>query len=194
MIQILNTSQINKNFKIERCFFGDVYEITRRRLIDERGFLERMYCLESFNEIFPNGINQINRTHTKKSGTVRGLHYQLPPSSEYKIVNCIRGEVYDVVLDLREMSNTFGQWQSVKLSADKNNFLVIPAGMAHGFQTLTDNVEIIYFHDAAYNSKLERGVNFFDPKLGIRFPLSVKSISERDQAFPFVNDISGIKI
>lgn len=190
----MSLSKIHEKFNIDRCVFGSVYELTRTRLCDERGSLERMYCLESFNAIFPNGINQINRTCTKKSGTIRGLHYQLPPASEYKIVNCIRGEIYDVVLDVRMTSIHFGQWEAVKLSASKNNLLVIPAGFAHGFQTLSDNVEIIYFHDKAYNSELERGINFRDPHLGIEFPLPVQNVSKRDQSFPILNDIEVVKI
>ncbi|SEN16453.1 dTDP-4-dehydrorhamnose 3,5-epimerase [Niastella yeongjuensis] len=123
------------------------------------------------------------------------MHFQLPPHSEIKMVRCIAGQVLDVIVDLRKDSPTFLQWNSVELSAENRNMLYIPEGFAHGFQTLTDNCELLYHHTALYKPGAEGGLRFNDPRLGINWPITPTVISERDHNHTLVdNFFEGIKI
>jgi dTDP-4-dehydrorhamnose 3,5-epimerase len=161
---------------------------------DERGYLDRLFCHEDLASII-NGraIIQINRTYTAKAGTLRGMHFQFPPYAEMKLVSCLRGEVYDVALDLRRGSPTFLNWHAEYLSAANSRTLCIPEGFAHGFQTLAADCELLYLHTAAYQPQGEAGVNALDPRLDIRWPLPVMDRSVRDQAHPFLDpEFSGI--
>jgi dTDP-4-dehydrorhamnose 3,5-epimerase len=133
-------------------------------------------------------IAQINHTRTFKRGTVRGLHFQLPHCAEMKLVSCIRGELWDVAVDVRAGSKTFLQWYGEQLSADNGCALLIPEGFAHGFQSLTDDVELLYCHSAAYSAAAESGLNATDPKLAITWPLPIAERSLRDTQLPMVND------
>jgi dTDP-4-dehydrorhamnose 3,5-epimerase len=156
--------------------------VQRKAIEDSRGFLSRFYCAEEFAE---NGINrsivQINHTLTRKKGAVRGLHFQYPPYAETKLVSCLRGEIWDVALDLRSNSATFLQWYGEILSAANRKSMLIPEGFAHGFQTLTEDCELIYLHTAAYHPEAEGALNVTDPKLGIAWPLTITEISEKDR-------------
>ena len=134
------------------------------------------------------GIVQINHTLTVMRGTVRGLHFQYPPHAEIKIVSCLRGEVFDVAVDLRQGSPTFLQWHGEILSASNHRTLLIPEGFAHGFQTLSDDCELLYFHTAAYQPSAEGGLNAQDPKLNIFWPETVVELSSRDAGQPLVNE------
>ena len=127
-------------------------------------------------------IAQINHTHTKRSGTMRGLHYQKSPHSEMKLVSCLRGAVWDVAVDIRSGSPTFLQWFAQNLSADNGYALLIPQGFAHGFQALTDDVELMYCHSAAYANGYEAGLYPLDPRLAVKWPLAVTEMSARDNA------------
>jgi len=159
--------------------------VERQRLGDSRGFLTRLFCAEELAAAgWTKPIAQVNHTYTTQRGAVRGLHYQTPPHAEMKLVSCIRGEVWDVALDLRAGSPTYLQWHAETLSAGNHRALIIPEGFAHGFQALTDDVELIYVHSAAYNPAAEAGLNALDPKLAIKWPLSVTVISERDRSHP----------
>lgn len=161
--------------------------IERQRLGDSRGFLTRLFCAEELAAAgWTKPIAQINHTYTAQRGTVRGMHYQLPPHAEMKLVSCIHGEVWDVALDLRADSPTYLQWHAATLSADNHRALLIPEGFAHGFQALTNDVELIYVHSAAYNAAAEAGLNALDPKLAIKWPLSVTALSKRDQFHPIL--------
>jgi len=161
--------------------------IERQRLGDSRGFLARLFCAEELAAAgWHKPIAQINHTFTALQGTVRGMHYQTPPHAEMKLVSCIRGEIRDVALDLRADSPTYLQWHAETLSADNRRALLIPEGFAHGFQALTDDVELIYVHSAAYNPAAEAGLNALDPKLAIKWPLSVAVLSERDRSHPML--------
>lgn len=162
--------------------------IERKPIGDERGYLERLYCADELSE-FASGrpIVQINHTYTASSGTVRGLHFQHPPHAEVKFVSCLRGEVFDVAVDLRRDSATFLHWYAERLSADNHRMLVIPEGFAHGFQTLTDDCEMLYFHTAAYHAAAEAGLQAQDPRLSIDWPLSVTELSPRDSAHPLLD-------
>lgn len=156
--------------------------VSRQRLGDERGFLSRMFCSETLAGAgWQKPISQINITHTSTRGSIRGLHYQIPPYAEMKLVSCIRGEVMDVAVDLRANSPTFLQWHAQTLSADNGNALLIPEGFAHGFQTMTDDVEMLYFHSMPYTPAAEAGLRFDDPLIEIVWPLQVTEMSVRDQ-------------
>ena len=161
--------------------------IQRKPIGDHRGYLERMFCAEELQSLIPGkSIVQINHTLTAKRGTVRGLHFQYPPHAETKVVSCLRGEVFDVAVDLRQGSPTFLRWHAEILSADNHRTLVVPAGFAHGFQALTEGCEMLYFHTAAYQPDTEGGLNVRDPRLGIRWPMEVTDLSPRDAAHPLV--------
>lgn len=170
--------------------------VERQRLGDSRGFLARLFCAEELAAAgWTKPIAQVNHTYTAQRGTVRGLHYQLPPHAEMKLVSCIRGEIWDVALDLRTGSPTYLQWHAETLSAGNHRALLIPEGFAHGFQALTDNVELIYLHSAAYNAATEAGLNAKDPALNIAWPLALAEISVRDQNHPPLNEkLAGINI
>lgn len=159
--------------------------VERQRLGDSRGFLTRLFCAEELTAAgWTKPIAQVNHTYTAQRGAVRGLHYQTPPHAEMKLVSCIRGEVWDVALDLRTGSPTYLQWHAETLSAGNHRALLIPEGFAHGFQALTDDVELIYLHSAAYNAAAEAGLNAKDPALNIAWPLDITELSVRDQNHP----------
>jgi dTDP-4-dehydrorhamnose 3,5-epimerase len=159
--------------------------IQRNPIGDHRGYLERMFCAEELQPLIcGKGIVQINHTLTAKRGTVRGLHFQYPPYAETKIVSCLRGEVFDVAVDLRQGSPTLLHWHAEILSSSNHRTLLIPEGFAHGFQTLTEDCELLYFHTAAYQPSAECGLNAQDPKLDIRWPAAVIELSSRDAAYP----------
>ena len=162
--------------------------IERQRLRDERGFFARLFCREELAKAgWTQPVVQINHSYTAQRGTVRGLHYQRPPHTEMKLVTCIRGEVWDVAVDLRAGSTTFLQWHAERLSADNGCALLIPPGFAHGFQALTDDVELIYCHSAAYCPQAEGGLLPTDPRLAIPWPLPITLISKRDASFPVID-------
>jgi dTDP-4-dehydrorhamnose 3,5-epimerase len=164
--------------------------ILRRKPIgDSRGFLERLFCSEELQALTPGKhIAQINHTLTAKRGTVRGMHFQRPPHAEIKFVSCLHGEVFDVAVDLRHDSPTFLRWHAELLSADNHKTLVIPEGFAHGFQSLTDDCEMLYFHTAVYQPGAEGGLYAQDPRLAIQWPLPVAGLSPRDASHPFLGD------
>lgn len=165
----------------------DLTVIQRKPMYDSRGFFSRFFCAETLNEIGLNQqIQQINHTHTVLRGTVRGLHFQYPPHVETKIVSCLRGEVFDVAVDLRKNSPTFLHWHAEVLSAENHRSLFIPEGFAHGFQTLSNDCEMLYLHTAAYAKHSEDGLNIHDPRLAIDWPLEITEMSERDQSHPLI--------
>ena len=154
---------------------------------DSRGWFARTYCKNEFKQIgYDKEWVQLNHSFSATKGTVRGMHFQLSPHSEIKMVRCIAGSVYDVIVDLRKDSLTFLKWFGAELSAVNKNMLYIPAGFAHGFQTLADDVELIYHHTEFYTPSAEAGLRFDDPSLSIQWPLPVSEISERDTMHPLV--------
>jgi dTDP-4-dehydrorhamnose 3,5-epimerase len=156
-------------------------------MADERGYLERLLCREELAMLLgQRPIVQINHTYTARAGTVRGMHFQNPPHAEMKLITCLRGEVFDVAVDLRRGSSTLLQWHAEHLSADNHRTMVIPEGFAHGLQTLTDDCELLYLHTAAYMVEAEGGINALDPLVGIDWPLPLLERSPRDQAHPFL--------
>jgi dTDP-4-dehydrorhamnose 3,5-epimerase len=156
---------------------------------DERGWFARTYCKKEFEQIGHTAEwVQLNHSFTAQKGTLRGLHYQLPPFSEIKLVRCIAGAILDVVVDLRAGSPGFLQWTAVELSAANRQMLYIPAGFAHGFQALTDSVELLYHHSAYYTPGYEGGLRYNDPRLAIDWPLPVSLISDRDGQHPLLDE------
>ncbi len=155
--------------------------IKRLPISDERGFFERVFCTQELAAFTHNKpLVQINRTLTKRRGTVRGLHFQYPPAAEIKCVTCLRGELLDVAVDLRAGSPTFLQIHSEFLSADNHKMMVIPEGCAHGFQALTDECELLYLNTAAHAPELESGLRPTDPRLNFNWPLPIVDLSLRD--------------
>jgi dTDP-4-dehydrorhamnose 3,5-epimerase len=170
--------------------------IERKRVGDARGYLSRLFCRDELAAAgWHKPVAQINHTSTALCGTVRGLHYQIPPHTEMKVVTCIRGEVWDVAIDLRAHSPTFLQWQAQILSANNANALLIPEGFGHGFQTLVDDCELIYIHTESYAPQAEAALRFDDPRLAINWPLPVSGISDRDKAHPLLTaQFNGVKL
>lgn len=162
-----------------------VFVIEPEEARDERGSFARTFCRELFTSwgLDPR-VEQCSLSRNRTKGGVRGLHYQVAPHAEAKLVRCVRGAIFDVVVDLREASPTRLRWISVELDADSARAVYIPEGCAHGFQTLSDDAEVYYQISAPYVPEAARGVRFDDPALAIAWPLPVSTISARDAAFP----------
>lgn len=162
-----------------------VYVIELEKHEDERGFFARVFCVSEFraHDLASNFV-QVNNSLTATKGTLRGMHYQLPPKAETKVVRCIRGAFWDVVLDLREGSPTFGRWFGTELSAENRRMMYAPKGFAHGFITLTGNTEALYFVDEFYAPEQERGIHWNDPEFKIEWPVEPVVISEKDDKWP----------
>lgn len=152
---------------------------------DERGWFARIFCAEEFaaNGLEP-AVAQVNLATTVEAGTVRGLHYQLPPAGEAKLVRCVAGAIFDVVVDNRPWSPTFGRWAGSELSSDDAVALYVPPGCAHGYQALTDGACALYQASTPYTPELERGIDHADPQLAIAWPLPPRNVSDKDRALP----------
>jgi dTDP-4-dehydrorhamnose 3,5-epimerase len=165
------------------------YLIELELLEDERGFFARSFCQSEFRA---HGLDpvvaQCNVSFNRKRGTLRGLHYQAEPHVEAKLVRCTRGAVWDVIVDLRKGSLTVRQWHAAELTADNRRALYIPAGFAHGFQTLADDTEVLYQMSEFYHPESARGILWDDPALQINWPLSNPTVSERDRSYPPLNE------
>jgi dTDP-4-dehydrorhamnose 3,5-epimerase len=170
--------------------------VQRKATEDERGFFSRFFCDAEFEGAgLKKPITQINQTLTRKKGAVRGMHFQYPPYAETKIVNCLRGEIFDVAVDLRSGSSTFLRWHAEILSAENRRSLLIPEGFAHGFQALTNDCELIYLHTTVFRPEAEGALNVVDPRLEIEWPLPIAESSERDNAHPFIGaDYRGVTL
>jgi dTDP-4-dehydrorhamnose 3,5-epimerase len=172
---------------------GRLIELEKRG--DGRGFFARMFCEKEFGDagLEPRFV-QANNSLTAKHGTLRGLHYQLPPAAEVKLVRCVRGRLWDVILDLRPDSPTFLRWFGAELSAENRRMMYVPRGCAHAFLTLTDDAEAIYMVSAFYAPAEERGIRWNDPRAAIDWPLSPVEISAKDGAWPdFDPEFHGIE-
>lgn len=162
--------------------------VERQRLGDSRGFLSRLFCAEELAAVgWVKPIAQINHTYTAMQGTVRGMHFQRPPHAEIKMVSCLKGEIWDVVVDIRRDSPTFLCWHGEVLSAANRKSLLIPEGCAHGFQALTKDCELIYLHTAPYHPEAECALNASDPRLEIVWPLPIGDLSYQDRTSPFID-------
>jgi dTDP-4-dehydrorhamnose 3,5-epimerase len=165
------------------------YLIELEKKGDNRGFFARFFCEKEFGD---QGLEtrfvQINNSLTGKKGTLRGMHYQLEPAAEVKVVRCIRGSLYDVILDLRPDSPTFGKSFGAELNAENRTMMYVPRGFAHGFVTLQDDTEALYLVSALYAPQQERGVRFDDPAFGIQWPVTPVEISDKDRQWPDFNE------
>ena len=162
--------------------------IEPERLEDERGFFARSFCQREFED---HGLNpkvaQCNISFNQKKGTLRGMHYQAPPYQEEKLVRCTKGAIYDVIIDLRPDSPTFRRWTAADLTEENRRMIYVPAGFAHGFQTLEDETEVFYQMSEFYHPECARGVRWDDPAFGIEWIISKPIISMRDRRYPDFN-------
>lgn len=157
------------------------YIIEPERLEDERGFFARTFCQHKFKQLgIDFNIVQCNISFNKYKGTLRGMHYQSAPYEEAKLVSCAKGKIYDVIIDLREDSATYCQWQAIELSDKDYKMLYVPKGFAHGFQTLAEDTAVLYQMSEFYHPESAQGVRWNDPAFGIKWPLSNSVISEKD--------------
>ncbi|MEO0272287.1 MAG: dTDP-4-dehydrorhamnose 3,5-epimerase [candidate division WOR-3 bacterium] len=180
---------ITDRFLIRYTSLAGLICIERNPLMDARGYFERLFCEKELETILAKRrIVQINHTFTAKKGSIRGLHFQYPPYAEMKFVTCIKGEVFDIAVDIRKGSPTFLKWHGEILTQDNFKTLIIPEGFAHGFQTLQDGTEIIYFVSSFYNPSAEGGLNPFDPKISIKWPTEVREVSDKDSKWPLIDD------
>jgi dTDP-4-dehydrorhamnose 3,5-epimerase len=166
------------------------YRIDLTRHQDERGFFARAWCQKEFEEAgLVSRIVQVNLSRSFKQGTLRGLHYQAAPYAETKVIRCTRGAIWDAIVDVRPASPTFKQWLGLELTADNYTMLYVPEGFAHGFITLTDDVEVTYQVSQFYTPGAERGIRWNDPALSVEWPEPVSVISEKDAHWPdFVDE------
>ncbi len=161
------------------------YHIELQPHRDDRGFFARAWCEEEFAE---HGLTlsfvQANLAQTHEAGTVRGLHYQTAPHEEAKCIRCLRGAIYDVIVDLRPDSPTYLQWHGQKVTAERRNAIYVSAGCAHGYQTLVEDTEVFYQVTAAYTPGVEKGIRYDEPTFDIEWPHVVTSVSEKDRSWP----------
>ena len=160
--------------------------IRRRPVPDSRGFFCRVFCAAELAAAgFTRPVSQANHTFTRKQGSVRGLHYQLQPAAEMKLVSCLKGEIFDVAVDVRRGSPTFLRWHGVRLAAGGFASLLVPEGFAHGYQALAPDSEVLYLNSSPYSPEHARALNALDPALAVGWPLPVSEQSERDRAVAF---------
>jgi len=182
--------------KVDHLPLEGAAEIHCDPIVDHRGWFNRWYCQEELNSVTQNEqIVQINSSLTLKKGAIRGLHFQFSPKMEAKIVRCIQGSIFDVIVDLRCSSETKGKWHSIILDSKQQNLLYIPKGFAHGFQTLENDSQILYLHTEFHSPDAESGFRYDSPTLGIQWPLPVTELSSRDQELPLLNpEFGGIDV
>ena len=166
----------------KESYIKGVFEIKNKPIDDKRGFFMRTYDNKIFHKEDIN-TKWVQESHSKSNlkHTIRGMHFILPPYTDGKLINCIKGEMFDVFVDLRKKSKTFGKWDSIELSEDKYNFIYLPKGIAHGYCTLSDNCEILYKHDTHYQKDFDFGILWNDKDIGINWPVDDPIISEKDK-------------
>jgi len=170
--------------KFTPTVLAGAFLVDLERLEDDRGFFARSYCGEEFAKLgLDAAVAQCSVSFNRKRGTLRGLHYQAAPHEEAKLVRCTRGAIWDVIVDIRPASPTHKQWYAIELSAENRRALYIPAGVAHGFQTLADESEVLYMMNVPYHLASSRGVPWNDPAFGIAWPIADPVMSERDRTF-----------
>ena len=175
--------------KFHETTLKDARLITLDQFGDERGMFARTMCADEFAAAgLVSGFVQQNMSISAEKGTVRGMHFQLPPYGEVKLVRCVRGSILDVIVDVRPDSPTFLKYEGFELSAANRHQLYVPQGFAHAFQTLTDDIEVSYLVSAAYTPEAERGLRWNDPVLDISWPLPVSVISDKDASWPLLED------
>ena len=173
--------------RINKLPLEGAFVIEPEPFTDDRGIFARVFCQRELQNILHGkNIVQINHSLTRQKGAIRGMHFQYPPKAEIKMVKCLRGSVFDVMIDLRSDSSTFLNWHGEILSAENMKMLYIPEGFAHGFQTLEENCELLYLHTEFYSPEHEGSVRYDDPKIEIKWPLEATDISERDKNHPLL--------
>ncbi len=176
------------HFKEHSTSLAGLKLVERIPLLDDRGVFTRMWCADELRDLgWTDPVCQINHTITKRVGAVRGLHFQTHPHAEMKFISCLRGEVFDVVVDLRMGSPTFLKWHGEILSSKKNISLLVPKGFAHGFQVLSENSELLYLHSETYSKSHESGILADDPQIAIKWPLAISERSFRDEKHSLVS-------
>ena len=182
--------------KIIQTSLNKSFVIKPEEITDKRGIFTRIFCEKKLNKILDGKrIVQINHSLTRSKGTLRGLHFQHPPKAEIKLVRCLRGRVFDVLVDLRKYSKTFLKWYGTILSGENMKMINIPAGFAHGFQTLEQNCEMLYLHTEFYSPLHEGGIRYDDLAIGIKWPLEITEISEKDRNYTLLApEFSGIVV
>lgn len=173
--------------RFEETPLSGAFAIDLELLEDDRGFFARSFCTREFEEhgLEP-AVVQCNISYNHRAGTLRGMHYQLPPATEAKLVRCIRGAIHDVIVDLRPGSPTYLEHYGIELSADNRTALYVPTLFAHGYQALTDGAEVLYQVSTAYSPGHERGLRHDDPALGIAWPAPVTVLSDKDRGWPLL--------
>lgn len=178
---------MNVRLAVRNTALDGLHVVATRRLGDSRGYFERLFCSEELAAAgWTRPIAQVNNSLTEAAGVVRGLHYQDPPHAEMKLIRCVEGAAFDVAVDLRPGSPTHGRWHAETLSEDNGLGLLVPEGMAHGFQSLTQRCRLVYLHTAAFVPESQGGVHPLDPTLAIPWPIAVRTLSERDALLPFL--------
>lgn len=179
---------MTNRFEILPTPLKDLFIVERKPIGDSRGWFERFFCQDEWQACgLQKPIVQMNRTQTQAKGSVRGMHFQHNPHLETKIVTCIKGEVFDIAIDLRPQSATYLKWYGTTLSAQNHRSFYIPDGFAHGFQTLTDDCELLYLHTERFAPQCADGLNPLDPALAIEWPLPFAELSENDKNRPMLS-------
>ena len=175
--------------RYKKTFIDGVFEIYNESFKDERGVFMNSFRSQDktyFETWSGRDIKQINISFRSYVGNICGLHLQRSKKGEAKLIRCLQGKIWDVAVDLRENSNTFGKWHSIELSPDEGNAILIPEGCAHGFQVINENSQLIYIHSEEWIQDKETGIRWDDPKLNIKWPLPLTKISERDLNLPYL--------
>lgn len=181
--------------EFSRTRLADAMVIDMQRHEDPRGFFVRTFCMREFAEAgLTTEFAQDSQSYSRVRGTLRGMHFQVAPYREVKLVRCIAGAIFDVIIDLRAESLSYLEWESFDLSGENGRALYVPEGFAHGFQTLADDTHVLYSISRPYAPEAASGVRYDDPTLGIAWPLPVAAISEKDAAWPLVDRAKGIRI
>lgn len=179
----------------ERIHLDGAMLVTLEKRVDDRGFFARTFCVDEFRDHgLATGIQQCNVSTNSVAGIMRGLHFQRPPHQESKIIRCTTGAIYDVIVDLRHGSTTYGEWFGVELSEDNGYALYVPGGFAHGYQALTDGATAFYMVDQSYHPESEGGLRFDDPEVGITWPLIPVSVTSKDKSWPVLADIEPLDL
>jgi len=174
--------------KIKRLTIEGLFLISPDVSYDTRGYFFKSFHSSSYKKKgIDFTITQVNHSLTKSKGTIRGMHFQKKPFEEAKVVQCVKGKIYDVVIDLRKKSKTYGKWHAEELSQSNKKALFIPEGLAHGFQTLTDETELLYLMSSEFSPKHAHGVRFDDPSFNIHWPLPPTFLADKDKSWPLFN-------